>query len=160
MTIDMESYMKLDKATQFGENKFHTYTNVDNTITMAAISGQFHTAFVGMATNEAFFKEDSSAAKEELLVIAVNNRTRERNYFRLYSQLLDGEITEGDFNREIEENEDRYAVSTNMHLTREKLQLAAELSKGIMDVSDIDDFLTLYSIDGCHAERMLEGGDK
>ena len=44
----------------------------------------------------------------DLMTRAVNNRTRQRNYFQLQSSMLEGLISEDEFYKRIEENEDDY----------------------------------------------------
>lgn len=53
----------------------------------------------------------NTAESIESLTRAVNNRTRERNYFRLYSEMLDGTISDEEFDRQIEDHEDLYVVT-------------------------------------------------
>lgn len=70
----------------------------------------------------------------ELLMRAVNNRTRERNYFRLYSSLLQGYISEEQFDKEIETKEDDYVISENMDADLTDINMALCLSEKIKDV--------------------------
>ncbi|ERT60311.1 hypothetical protein HMPREF1254_0622 [Prevotella sp. BV3P1] len=81
----------------------------------------------------------------ELLIKAVNNRTRERNYFKKLVELFQGEVTEEEFDKAIEENEDDYVVTADGTPSREDLMLACEAAKQIKDVRDIDDFAALFS---------------
>lgn len=89
----------------------------------------------------------------ELLIRAVNNRTRERNYFKKLVDLFQNEITEEEFDKEIEENENEYAITTNEIPTREDLALACEISKYIKDVEDVDDLSALFSF---NQESMIK----
>lgn len=58
-------------------------------IKMVTVNDGVHTAFVGVADNKAVNIVTSMNRMSQLLIRAVNNRTRERNYFRLYNQLLE-----------------------------------------------------------------------
>lgn len=81
----------------------------------------------------------------ELLIKAVNNRTRERNYFKKLVELFQGEVTEEEFDKAIEENEDDYVITADVTPSREDLMLACEAAKQIKDVRDLDDFAALFS---------------
>jgi len=81
----------------------------------------------------------------ELLTRAVNNRTRQRNYFRLQNDLLEGVISEDDFYREIEDKEDEYVVEEKEIPSPERLRHAMILSQGIKDVQNSEDLSTLFS---------------
>ena len=58
-------------------------------VKMVTVNDGVHTAFVGVADNKAVNIVTSMNRMSQLLIRAVNNRTRERNYFRLYNQLLE-----------------------------------------------------------------------
>jgi hypothetical protein len=81
----------------------------------------------------------------ELLTRAVNNRTRQRNFFRLQNNLLEGIISEDDFYKEIEEKEDEYVVEEKESPSPERLCHAMILSQGIKDVQNSEDLSTLFS---------------
>lgn len=92
----------------------------------------------------------------ELLIKAVNNRTRERNYFKKLVELFQNEITEDEFDREIEEHEDEYVVNTDEKPTREDIILACEAVKRIKDVKDVYDFSALFSFNQESIIKELE----
>ncbi len=83
----------------------------------------------------------------ELLLVAVNNRTKERDYFRLYCDMLDGSITEKEFDNEIERNLKDYVVDNSCIPSREVAELALRLSEHIKSVSTIEDLNSLFSFD-------------
>lgn len=91
----------------------------------------------------------------ELLVRAVNNRTRQRNYFRLYGQMLENEISEEEFYQKIEENEDDYVIEEIEKPTKERLLQALELSKNIKDVNSSEDLSDLFSFDSFETDKQL-----
>ena len=104
--------------------------------------------FAGVADPESFALTYGSILKSlDLLSDAVNNRTRERNYFKKYVELLMGDITEEEFAREIEENESLYVVQPYREASKYDLRLALDLVEngGLMDVDSIDDMADLFS---------------
>ena len=74
-----------------------------------------HTVFAGAFKNHIAPRVISmlEGTRERMLVDAVNNRTRERNYYQLYSRMLDNEISEEEFDRAIDENPDEYVISND-----------------------------------------------
>ena len=92
----------------------------------------------------------------DLLTRAVNNRTRQRNYFRLQNNLLEGLITEDDFYKEIEEKEDDYVVEEIEAPTPERLRHALILSQGIKDVQNSEDLSSLFSFSSEATDNELK----
>lgn len=104
--------------------------------------------FMGVADPESFELTYGSIMKAlDLLSDAVNNRTRERNYFKKYVELLMGDITEDEFAREIESNEQLYVAQPYREVSISDLRLALDLVEngGLMDVDSIDDMVDLFS---------------
>lgn len=91
----------------------------------------------------------------ELLLRAVNNRTVERNYFRLYGEMADGTISEEEFNREIEDHEERYVVVADQEPNEGTLRLALSLCRYIKDVNDTEDLSSLFSLDTTKLNALL-----
>lgn len=91
----------------------------------------------------------------DLLLKAVNNRTIERNYFRLYGELADGTITEEEFNREIEENESEYVLVGDEEPNEQTLRMALILSQRIKDVKDTEDLSSLFSINSAKLDSYI-----
>ena len=61
-----------------------TVSIVDNeNVRMISVSDGVYTAFAGVVSNKAISFISSLDRASQLLVRAVNNRTRERNYFRI-----------------------------------------------------------------------------
>lgn len=96
------------------------------------------------------------AGMVELLTRAVNNRTRQRNYFRLQNNLLEGLITEEDFFKEIEEKEDEYVVEEVENPSPERLRHALILSQGIKDIQNSEDLSTLFSFSSEVTDQELK----
>lgn len=91
-----------------------------------------------------------------LLLKAVNNRTIQRNYFRLYSELMDNTISEEEFDKELEENESNYVVEGNEDPSEETLSMALSLSRQIMDINNIDDLSSLFSFNSDCVNKFIE----
>lgn len=89
---------------------------------------------------------------KELLIRAVNNRTRERNYFKKYVELLEGDISDEQFESEIMGNIDDYVVPAGVDCDEEDVKIALELSSRIKGIETTDDFTSLFSI----SDRMVE----
>ena len=115
--------------------------------------GQPLTGFVGISSNFDFL-----SMPVDLLRTAVNNRTRERNYFRLLSQYLSEELSADDFDKEIEQNEDKYVLCCDCEPTRAQFMMACYLSKGLLDVDSSDDFLSLFSFSEEKTFKLLTDG--
>ena len=90
-----------------------------------------------------------------LLVSAFNNRTRERNYFKAYSELLSGECSEEQFEHEIESNEDDYVVPAGQKMSDIDIKLAMTLVSKLKGVETMDDFMSMFSIDSESIEKCL-----
>lgn len=127
--------------------------------------GSKQTFFVGLAENEKFSHfMAKSKIREKLLLDAVNNRTRERNYYILYSRLADGEITDEDFDRLLDEASDNYVVTTGIKPTLEEFEEAFKLSEKILDATTIGDIEILFSFDEDATlkvcKKITDGTDK
>lgn len=85
-------------------------------------------------------------AERNLLVRAINNRTRERNYANLCLRLAEGEISDREFEEEITRNEHNYVISFDNNASREEIIIAAGLTTDIIDVKTEDDFKELFSL--------------
>lgn len=81
----------------------------------------------------------------KLLLKAVNNRTIERDYFKLYCDMLDSSITEEEFDRVVSSNESDYIIDETYNPTTRELSIAANLIKYIKGINTIDDFTSIFS---------------
>ena len=112
---------------------------------MMASDGEV-TAFSGVATNSFLTFQESHIDKvKDFLVRAVNNRTRERNFFKLYNELLERRITDDEVDKTIEDHEDDFVVSQDQNADLNDLRLALFLAADIKDVEDADDVAALFS---------------
>lgn len=115
-------------------------------LSMLAMDDGKATSFIGKAKNDIFYGGDLAQMKQ-LLIDAVNNRTRERNYFKLLYRLYAGEITDDEFDNEIDQHEDEYVIPTNREASHDIIAKALDLAKHIKDVKTTDDFISLFSFD-------------
>lgn len=92
----------------------------------------------------------------ELMTRAVNNRTRQRNFFQLQNSLLEGIINEEEFYKTIEENEDDYVIEEMEQPSVERIYNALLLSQKIKNVNNSEDFANLFSFDSIVTDRHLE----
>lgn len=128
-----------------------------DSIGMVAVSDGIHTAFAGVAANkEMDFIMYSAEKALNLLVTAVNNRTRERNYFKKYSEFLDGEISESDFDNEIDSNEDDYVVPAGVDATVDDVKMALRIAPLLKGIHSTDDFTSLFSFTDKSVQKCLE----
>ena len=87
---------------------------------------------------------------------AVNNRTRERNYFKLYCEMLDGNITEEEFDKEIEEHEDKYIIKQDKDASIEDIEVALEVSPSLMSITSPDDMAEVFSFSEKSMQKSLQ----
>ena len=127
------------------------------------IPNDTHTIFAGAFDNSITPRVISvlEGTRERLLVDAVNNRTRERNYYQLYSRLLENEITDEEFDSEIDEHPDDYMISTDKIPSELEFHEAIALADHLKGVETSGDIETLFSFRGEefneYCERLLNG---
>lgn len=113
-------------------------------------------AIAGTVNKAMFFNISTADRLKELMTRAINNRTRERNYFKLYCDMLDGSITEEEFDKEIEENEDRYVIKQNQDASVEDMEVALEVSPLLMDVKSPDDMAEVFSFSEKSMQKSIQ----
>ena len=124
---------------------------------VAAINNGKMTFFLGITTDSnALNKIYTIDRTTELLIRAVNNRTRERNYFRKCVELLQGFISEEDFDKEITNNEDDYVIIEDQEADLNDMGLACFVSQKIKDVNDANDMLSLFSFSHESLNKCLD----
>lgn len=128
------------------QNVVISYFQHDGGLRMMMASDGETTAFSGVAKNSFLTLQESPVDKvKDFLVRAVNNRTRERNFFKLYNKLLEKRITDEEFDKTIEDQEDDFVVSQDQNADLNDLRLALFLASDIKDVEDADDVAALFS---------------
>lgn len=113
---------------------------------VSSVGSSFIDTLLGTKSDEAL----------RLLLTAVNNRTKERNYFKLYCDMLDGSITENDFDKEMEINEKEYVVYELETPSDNQLEIALTLSERIKSVDSIEDLSSLFSFNQKTTNLLLE----
>lgn len=121
-----------------------------------AIQDKDRVTFAGVANKARFFSISTADRLKELMTRAINNRTRERNYFKLYCDMLDGNITEDEFGREIEQNEDKYIIKQDFDASVEDIEVALEVSPSIMDVKSPDDMAEIFSFSKKSMQKSIQ----
>ncbi|WP_195552971.1 hypothetical protein [Bacteroides eggerthii] len=112
----------------------------------------------GVSNGDSFINQITGKSFENIynfLIKAVNNRTVERDYFRLYSELASGMISEEEFEKEIDENEDNYVIQNNIIPSKEDLQLALNIARDIKEVDTSEDLSSLFSFNSIEIEKLL-----
>ena len=102
-----------------------------------------------------FSIERSVDRERELLLRAVNNRTRERNFFRLYADYLEKIISEEEYERLLEEQQDEYVLPVPVEADTSDIETAVRLSGQIKDVESMDDFQSLFSFSDGSIHRAI-----
>lgn len=121
-----------------------------------AIQDKGRVTFASVANKARFFSISTADRLKELMTRAINNRTRERNYFKLYCDMLDGNITEDEFGREIEQNEDKYIIKQDCDASVEDIEVALEVSPSIMDVKSPDDMAEIFSFSEKSMQKSIQ----
>lgn len=90
-----------------------------------------------------------------LLFTAVNNRTIERNFFKKYCDMLDGTISENDFEEYIQNDEKEYIVDESITPDLETVELALCLIKKIKNVDTVNDLSSLFSFNPDALDNLI-----
>ena len=144
-------------------SKFSGSTAVTDDLVVHMIRKDTHTYIAAAVANELMPKVICvlEGTREKMLVDAVNNRTRERNYYQLYSRLLENEISEEEFDREINEHPDDYVISTDKVPSEVEFNEALALADHIKGVETSGDIETLFSFRGDefneYCKKLLNG---
>lgn len=120
-----------------------------------SVSNEQVTTFAGVVRNEVFFVDGLINNMKELLITAVNNRTRERNYFKKYVEMLEGTISEEDFDKTIEDHEEDYVISEDREPSFEDIQCAIEVAPSLKDVDSVEDLASLFSFKPYSMQKCL-----
>ena len=155
--INYVFYGKFIKKTEEGQTVVFTHFNSSDAIVKGVnINGQ--TAFCGVSQNDAIFDRLMGQKSEKIyrmLIQAVNNRTVERDYFKLYCDLLEGIITDEEYDEKIENNPEKYVLSSDVIPTKEELCLALDLVKEIHGVENSEDLASLFSYNSIGVDKLF-----
>ena len=141
--------LRRDCSTETPERVLVTNGDCSMTIYKVADDGgiQHHISYSVAPANSYLDIVTSEKSRKalELLLLAVNNRTIERNYFKRYAEMLEEVITEEEFKDELETNPNDYIVEQNQEPDLEVVKLALELAEKIKGVDTMDDLSSLFS---------------
>lgn len=129
--------------------------SINGAIKIGTLSDGNTTIFAGVAPSSVFSIEQSVDRENELLIRAVNNRTRERNYFRKYCELLENQISDEDFDKEISEHEDDYVVAQEGPADEKDWEIALRLAPRLKDADYMDDIAALFSISQQSCQKLI-----
>lgn len=135
---------------------YTAYQNDGSSVIAIQDNNKDRVTFAGVANKARFFSISTADRLKELMTRAINNRTRERNYFKLYCDMLGGNITEDEFDREIEQNEDKYIIKQDCDASIEDIEVALELSPSIMDVKSPDDMAEIFSFSEKSMQKSIQ----
>lgn len=135
---------------------YTAYKNDGSSVIAIQDNNKDRVAFAGIANKARFFNISTADRLKELMTRAINNRTRERNYFKLYCDMLGGNITEDEFDREIEQNEDKYIIKQDCDASIEDIEVALEVSPSIMDVKSPDDMAEIFSFSEKSMQKSIQ----
>lgn len=135
---------------------YTTYQTDGSPVVAIQDKGTGKVAFAGVTNKANFFNISTADRLKELMTRAVNNRTRERNYFKLYCEMLDGNITEEEFDKEIEEHEDKYIIKQDQDASIEDIEVALEVSPSLMSITSPDDMAEVFSFSEKSMQKSLQ----
>lgn len=135
---------------------YTAYQNDGSSVIAIQDNNRDRVTFAGVANKARFFSISTADRLKELMTRAINNRTRERNYFKLYCDMLGGNITEDEFDQEIEQNEDKYIIKQDCDASIEDIEVALEVSPSIMDVKSPDDMAEIFSFSEKSMQKSIQ----
>lgn len=135
---------------------YTAYQNDGSSVIAIQDNNKDRVTFAGVAYKARFFSISTADRLKDLMTRAINNRTRERNYFKLYCDMLGGNITEDEFDREIEQNEDKYIIKQDCDASIEDIEVALEVSPSIMDVKSPDDMAEIFSFSEKSMQKSIQ----
>ena len=135
---------------------YTAYKNDGSSVIAIQDNNKDRVTFAGVANKARFFSISTADRLKELMTRAINNRTRERNYFKLYCDMLGGNITEDEFDKEIEQNEDKYIIKQDCDASIEDIEVSLEVSPSIMDVKSPDDMAEIFSFSEKSMQKSIQ----
>ena len=94
----------------------------------------------------------------EILINAINNITRQRNYSWLLADKLSGDISQKEYEEELRNNPDNYNITRDINISPEEIDVLADLSKYIKGVNTLADFVNLFGISKESEQNYLNRG--
>ena len=152
-----ESEIKVNGSNNIEQSTFFIYNSSSTHIEGVHKPVENATVFIGKTKGNPlnFTAGIMSEKVVNLFFRAINNRTVERNYFRLYSEMLEGSISEDEYYAAIKENEDDYVLKNDEMPTREELLAALSIASKVKDVENSEDLSSLFSFNSETVDKML-----
>lgn len=94
--------------------------------------------------------------KEEFFVTAIKNLRKKINFIILNNEFQNGDITDIDFEKEIEENPDKYVVTVDNLQNEHDLEILHEVITKVNEHFSIDEISEVFSIDITGANLIRE----
>lgn len=67
-------------------------------------------------------------------------------FFMLYAMLLNDEITQEEFDAEIEKHQDKYVILIGKRRSQNEIKIALRLKERMKGIDSMDDFQSMFSI--------------
>ena len=146
-------------SSEESHNTFYFLHNQDNYIEVVHIAEEDNTYFRGKASGNLFQFATNINPINKILNLcfrAIDNRTIERNYFRLYSEMLEGDMSESEFYSQIQKNEDNYVILNDIVPSDEDLRIALYIASKVKDVMNSEDLSSLFSFNSEAVDKQLQ----
>lgn len=85
--------------------------------------------------------------KEDFFINAIKNLRKKINFISLYNEFQNGDISDADFEKEIELNPDKYVVTVDNVKDNEDLMILHEVISKVNENLSIDEISEIFSID-------------
>lgn len=123
-------------------------------------------AFRGVATSKGFDKllsggycsiTERTLCEKRLLLTAIKNYIKINNALQLNLQLAEGEIDEGEYERILDEDEEKYFICINRKISMKEFDVLCRLVKEIGNDFSVEDVSEMFSVDLTSVEEKLLG---
>ena len=94
--------------------------------------------------------------KEDYLFTLINNLLKKNEFLQLTIELLENQISEEEFEEEIENNSDKYLIETFELITTSDLNIITNILKRIGKSFSIDEVAELFSIEPQSLNRHIK----
>lgn len=94
--------------------------------------------------------------KEKFYIKAIQNLRKQKEYINLLYQVSNELITDEEFNYELTENEHRYLINIDNHVSNKNLNLIADIIEKIGEQFTEDDVTEIFSIKTDLIESIIE----
>lgn len=84
--------------------------------------------------------------KENLYLRAIRNLHKKISFIKLYNQLLEGDITEEDYEKELSERSDKYAIEVKINDNYDEFSTIVDIARKIQEEITIDEASEMFGI--------------